>query len=103
MTGGSRRGRGGGGRNRCALRAGDAGEGRGWAASWAQSKGARGGEVGIGIAGPLCEEGGGERGQGRLGRLASWATRQGGRLGQKGEEREGREKKRFSFSNIYFF
>jgi hypothetical protein len=62
-----------------------------------------------GAAGPAPRpkaEGAGGKGEGarpvgsagQLGRT----PRGGGGLGQNGEEREGREKKRFSFSNIYF-
>jgi hypothetical protein len=39
----------------------------------------------------------GGREQGRLGRPASWAARQGGRLGQKRRKGRGEKRKRFSF------
>jgi hypothetical protein len=77
-------------------------EGRGWAASWAQSGGRRGGELGRGIAGPRRE--GGKGGGGKAG----WASRPAGprakaggwakRRGKGGERKE----KDFPFSNIYF-
>jgi hypothetical protein len=81
VTGGARRGRGGGRRNHRAPRAGDAG-GCDWAATWAQSGGARGEELGRGVAGPRCE-GEGERGkqaargEQRLGRRPGWAAGRG--------------------------
>jgi hypothetical protein len=51
-------------------------------------------------AGPTA---GRERGEDRLGRLASWAAREGeGAAGPKGEERGEREEKDFPFSLIYF-
>jgi hypothetical protein len=50
-------------------------------------------------------KGGAHRGRGggrRNRRAARGGRRRGARLGQNGEEMEGREKKRFSFSFIYF-
>jgi hypothetical protein len=93
-------------------------EGRGWAASWAQSGGRRGGELGRGIAGPRREggKGGGGKagwaagggGVGGGGPKAGWASRPAGprakaggwakRRGKGGERKE----KDFPFSNIYF-
>jgi hypothetical protein len=67
--------------------------------SWAASRLGR--EVGWAATGPMAGRGEGDKAG--LGRLASWATHQGG-AGPKGEERGEGEKKRFFsfFSKTYF-
>jgi hypothetical protein len=63
--------------NRCALHV------------WKSGGGSRGGTE------PMSGRGEGDKAG--LGRLASWAARQWGAAGPKGEEREGREKKKIFF------
>jgi hypothetical protein len=94
VTGGARRGRGGGGRNRHALRAGDAGGGARLRRLLGPKRGAPRGRAGPRHRRPTAR--GGERGVG--------ARRHGGAAGPKGEEREGREKKKiflFLISIVY--
>jgi hypothetical protein len=77
--------------------------GRGWSASWAQSGGAEGASRAAASLAHGARGGKGGRGQGRLGRPACWAARQGGGWAKRGGKGGERKEKDFPFSNIYFF